>query len=324
MQEQQSNSAQDDQITLDSVSPFVGKTPPKTWLEAKQYFAGFQTTGYQGQDWPFVFYDQHYITGVPMWIRGPVPKVVTRGKFSVALGSASVFGRLVRHPFPEQLSTPEHPCINLGQTGCAPIYCRNAIEKHPIMKELLDGAAYIYLECMSPKGEPNGVYPNITLGHPWVKTNNGSESQAFPAVVRQLLSQGHVQQVESLVHTVNDSWITNMSWILERYGHKTLLLIWSAIPIEAPTFDQSQATYDMISVWPELLHKNSIDALNGLYTGKISVWQDSRDTPDANSLKSTYTGAPDNLVFSNYAYQPQTMHDKMAAAIQNYHANRSL
>lgn len=275
---------------------------------------------YQAPDWWIVDYElysppslpRELVPGLPLRLRGPVPREPVPGGYIACVGAAQTFGRFSAEPFPALLSKNlGMPALNLGFGGADP----QLFPRHPQLIQLMNDSALVVLQVMSARNQDNSLFE----GGGWGSLRSRATGQRLRAeeAYEPLTASGDKDLVKRIVRETRDTWVASYKRLLSLLRVPTVLL-W--LSVRDPDYDESyDSVGEMFGHFPHLVNREMVDVVASCCDAYV-LCVSARGRPQ--QLTSRFTGRPTRVVVpdgppwhENAYYPTPEMHQDAATLL---------
>jgi hypothetical protein len=277
---------------------------------------------YQNSDFRVVDYqpyclDENIIdrsTKAPLWVRGPGPPPLERGRYFVCLGAAQTFGRFCERPFPTLLQEKlGSPTLNISHGGAGPAFFCGDNER---LLSYLNNAGFVVVQIMSGRSDSNLLFESEGVGY-FKRRTDGTYLGCDEAFTELIRSQPR-SILAQLVEETRSSWCMHYKELLSCIKVPKVLLWLASRP---PHYTQGWDTLaKLFGEFPQLVNAKMVAEVRA-YCEHYVECVTTRGFPQP--LIDRFTGAPTCVSdpwsstpwVKNWYYPSPEMHEDAASAL---------
>ena len=240
---------------------------------------------YQERDNEIIDYRLYHDKKTGLWLRGPKPDHLEKGRYIACIGGAQTFGCFCENPFPRLLQKALNlPVVNYGIGGAGPSF----FLKREALFEVLNKAACTIVQVMSGRSESNSVFD--TGGLAYVTRRSDGRRMGARAAYQKLLHRKMLfgkKHLKRIVAETRENWVRN-SMSLIRKIEAPVVLFWFAM--REPDYREHYIHVStLLGGFPHLVNRKMLEAAKKEADGYVHCVTD-RGIPQR--LISRFTGKP--------------------------------
>jgi hypothetical protein len=240
---------------------------------------------YQERDHEIIDYKLYQDKKTGLWLRGPEPERLERGRYIACVGGAQTFGCFCENPFTRLLQQALGvPVVNFGIGGAGPSFFLQNEKVFGILNE----AACTIVQVMSGRSESNSVF--YTGGLAYITRRSDGRRlgarKAYQSLLRQKIILGR-KDLKRIISETRDNWVQNYRSLFEKIDVPVVLL-WFAM--REPDFRERYLHVStLLGKFPHLVNREMMEAIKDGADAYVHCVTD-RGNPQR--LISRFTGKP--------------------------------
>jgi hypothetical protein len=276
---------------------------------------------YQKRDHEIIDYRMFHDTKMGLWLRGPAPERLEKGRYIACIGGAQTFGCYCDNPFPRLLQqTLNVPVVNYGTGGAGPSFF---LHQDKIFAPL-DDAACVIVQVMSGRSESNSVFD--TGGLAYITLRSDGRRMGARAAYQNLLMKKMIfgrKSLKRIIAETRGNWVDNYRLLIRRI-EAPVVLFWFAM--REPDYRESYIHVStLLGGFPHLVNREMLEAVKKEADEYVHCVTD-RGMPQR--LISRFTGKPAKVdpgrsrkdlkgrLWTHNSYYPSPeMHEEAAALL---------
>jgi hypothetical protein len=180
---------------------------------------------YQERDHEIVDYHLYRDEKTGLWLRGPKPGRLEKGRYIACIGAAQTFGCFSDNPFPQRLQEALGlPVVNYGMGGAGPSFF---LQQEKIFG-LLNKSVCTIVQVMSGRSESNSVFD--TGGLAYITRRSDGRRMGARAAYQSLLRRKMIfgrKELKQIIAETRETWVQNYKSLIAKID-TPVVLFWFA------------------------------------------------------------------------------------------------